>query len=277
MVDTGGSHPWGEFVKHLVAALVGLSTLGAAATASANGFYVSGSIGALDREPYDSTSLYARDPFGNSLSINGVAQPYVINNRQHYDLGVDVDAAGGYRFDLHKIGALRTEIGLEYGEYDEGVLDRHSGANPNFTTLYSSIVRPVGGVTTQRVNATFNVFYDLPKFWRFRPYFGGGVGYHYGWSPASTRLDSFTYSVPANPVSAPSGPTISGPPGARVSGQQTLQEQAGNTHDGAYLAEVGVAIPILPRLSLVPAYRYTNNFHGNVPASVAKVGLRYEF
>ncbi len=264
-------------MKAVVLLLAGAVALSTTDVALADGFYVSGSIGALYREPFDSVSLEPRDPFGNSLTLNGAAQPYVIDNRQHYDAGFDAEVAGGYRFDLRKIGAIRTEVDIDYGEYPGGVLDRHSETNPNFTTVYASTERPVGVVASQRVNATFNAFYDLPAFWGLRPYFGGGVGYHYSWTPPNTRLDSFAYSVPANPVSAASGPTISGPPGASVHGQETLHENAAYTHDGAYLAEVGVAIPILPRLSLVPAYRYTNIFRGTVAVSSAKLGLRYSF
>jgi opacity protein-like surface antigen len=264
-------------VKTVVLILAGAAALCAADTALANGFYVSGSVGALYREPYDSTSLNPRDPFGNSLTLDGVPQPYVIDNRQRYDIGFDAEVAGGYRFDLGRIGAIRTEIDLDYGEYPGGALDRRSGTNPNYTTQYVSTVRPVGVVASQRVNGTFNAFYDLPKLWGLQPYFGGGVGYHYSWTPPNTRLDYYAYSVPATPVSAASGPTISGPPGAKVSGQETLHDNAAYTHDGAYLAEVGVAIPILPRMSLVPAYRYSNIFRGTVSVSSAKLGLRYSF
>ncbi len=263
-------------MKYAAAALAGVSMLAAATVASANGFYVSGSVGALYRDPVDGVTAEKTDPFGNSLSLGGVQQPYLIDSRTHYDTGFDTEVAGGYRFDLGRLGAVRTELNLDYTDVSGSTIDQHSGQSPYFTTVYSATQRTASGLGAGRLNGTVNLFYDLPFFRYFTPYVGGGVGYHYGWSAAGTRTRNYSYSSPAGATGS-GGFTISGPPGDTVTGQDTVPVKSSVTHDGAYLAEVGVSIPLMPRLSLVPAYRYSNIFRGTIAESAAKVGLRYNF
>ncbi|MGC1303035.1 MAG: hypothetical protein WA840_11730 [Caulobacteraceae bacterium] len=262
--------------KYVSAAVIGFAALSAAGAAAADGFYVSGSVGGSYRPADDTTSSYARDPFGNSLEINGVVQPFSYANRVHYDIGVDTDEAVGYRFDFGQRGSVRTEVDIEYGNYGIGKIDIGTGVNPHDTTIYSGSAKPVGTLSDQHVNGTFNAFYDLKIFRAFTPYVGMGVGYHYGFSSSGERNRTFTYSAPASSP-AGSGPTISGPPGAVVRGMNTETVSGSVSRDGAYLAEVGVAIPILDRLSIVPAYRYTNVFNEGTPVHILKVGLRYSF
>jgi opacity protein-like surface antigen len=240
-----------------VCGLMGL----AGGAAAADGFYVSGALGAAARQPLDSVSSSPTDPFGNSATLNGARVPFDVAARERFSTGVDVNLAGGYRFDLGGAGALRTEVELGLIAAHLGNVTSHSLPNAVFAEDLHASYERLNGLDGQRTSATANLFYDFTHFSSFAPYVGVGVGYEYGRLTAGSQLRTLT---------------ITDASGA-VGGVRTVSNPGSQGGDGTYLAEVGVSIPIMKRLAIIPAYRFTQRFGGLAATNILKVGLRYSF
>ena len=123
---------------------------GAAALASAswaNGFYVSGSLGASVRPDFTGTEAEPTDPSGNKAIFNGAAVPYDLHERIQYSTGLSVDAAGGYRFDLGSSrGAVRVELDARYGQYSWSHASLQSLPSIVYATTWSSHSTGISGL-----------------------------------------------------------------------------------------------------------------------------------
>ena len=245
----------------LGAMAAGATALAATSAFAANGFYVSGSIGAADRQPFGSVASEPTDPFGNSIFENGVRVPYNLAVRQRFNTGVDLNLAGGYRFGLGGHGDIRTE--LEFG-YISGrlanVTDR-SLPSPVFAEDQHIGFKTLSGLGGQRFSSAANVFYDFVGHHGFTPYVGAGLGYEH--SVLSSGMQQYT--------------------GTLVDAAGTFHHVRAVFHpgqqddNGVYLAEAGVSVALSKRLAIVPAYRFTDRFDGLAVTHILKIGLRYNF
>jgi len=211
---------------------------GAAARAQSP-FYVSGDVGGYFRE-----SESGADQFHHSDA------PTVIvggTDRRAFDDGVIGHLALGYRLAPH----IRVEAEFGYITYTGSTLNPQTSA-PGFAALNGQTFHRTSGDRFTRYTGTANVFYDFsPLAGRFTPYVGGGIG-------ASADHQSFGVFAAAD-----------GTP---------FRSSGGSSTQSLGLVEAGVAIALTPRLSIVPAYRYTRFFADNEDsAHVVKLGLRYSF
>jgi opacity protein-like surface antigen len=245
--------------------LIGASCANAAL---ADGFYVSGSVGGDQRERATGGYTLPHDPLGRPISTDF---SYDIN----YQAGVEGDVAAGYRFSLpHRLGAVRAELGFQYDHYQLGSAAYLTHGTPADDFQYYSTELNGHGNAYEAFNTTLNVFYDFTQFGAVVPYFGIGAGDHLGTVTSGTRLLTYTDSVPQglNAQGLPIGKTL-----YSYTGKTTEQFASTHTDVGSYLAEVGVSFPLNRHLSIVPAYRFTNEFRNGVPLSTIKLGLRYGF
>ena len=245
------------------AIILGFLVLAPGAAAAADGFYAGGALGAVFRQPVSTVNSEATDPFGNRVFVGGAAAPYLLDDRTHYDTGVEADLSLGYRFDLGRFGALRPEAEVSYRRFGIGRTDVQSAPNQPYGTTVRGAINTLSGSTQERYAGTANLFYDFTGLSGVTPYVGLGVGYQHGTSAAGSRQRNVTIVGAPGAAGQPSVTTIAVP--------------SGSSDDGTYLAEVGLAIPLTARLSLVPAYRYTQAFGGHNGASLAKVGVRFTF
>lgn len=115
------------------------------------------------------------------------------------------------------------------------------------------------GGDIDQFTATFNAFYDLPIGSWLTPYAGGGVGVNY------INAQTAHFSGPA-----PSG-----------LGASTVQftSNGGTATNAMVFAEVGVAIALDERWSVVPAYRFQHVFVDNNgwhnEDNILTLGVRY--
>jgi opacity protein-like surface antigen len=164
----------------------------------------------------------------------------------HYTTGLDVNLAGGYRFDLGAVGMVRTEIEFSYINYSLDRIDV-SGPRGNRTA------RPTSGSDINRYGGSVNVFYDLPVAGGVVPFVGVGIG------------------AQSNEQGSGTGTTTG------AFGTSSAHFFGGSSTDGIWLAEGGLDIAIADHLKLVPAYRFTETFDSTQPTHIIKLGLRYEF
>ena len=250
----------------LVATIVSLAAQGA----SANGFYVSGAFSAVQRNDFTDNFSNAADPFGNRVFQGGVEVPYRQVETTHYKAGGEADVAGGYRFDLGRYGAIRTEVEVSFRDYQVGASDVKSLPGQVYGTVYNASITTLKGDDELRYAGTVNAFYDFTRFSWITPYVGAGVGYQQGVQTPGDRQHAYeTFSTPTpNEVTGPAGTTGG-----------TFVDQTGSSDggQGTWLVEGGVSLPMTRHLSLVPAYRYTQGFHGHDGINVERIGLRYSF
>lgn len=240
-----------------------------ASAALANGFYVSGTIGGVFRETTSSLLNDARDPFGNQAFNNGVAVPYRVEQHTHYQAGGEADVAGGYRFGLGRLGALRVEGEFSFRDYRYHDYVGRSLPGQVYGTNFSATYEVEKGLYQERYAETANAFYDLPSFGFATPYVGVGAGYQ-----ESVRTPGDVKEVYQDTRYATGsifGPTQT----AGGSRPFSLASISGN--QGTWLAEGGVSLRMTPRLSLVPSYRFSQAFQGHAATNLARIGLRYSF
>jgi opacity protein-like surface antigen len=241
-------------------ALCGGACLATAAWADGapSGPYVSGSLGASFRPTATTDGSDRTDPNGNSVTVNGAPVPYPYQDHTQFKTGLDAEVAAGFRFNLGNSGAIRTEVAVEFGQYSVEGTSSNSVANPTYQTTFSGRGTPVQGLQDNHGAVTVNAFYDFSKVLGVVPYVGVGIGYHYGIQTAGTLNRTVMVS---------NAPTVT----------EMASVDATHTNAGIYLAEIGVSIPLSDKLSVVPAYRFSQLFNGTVPVSVVKLGMRYSF
>ena len=246
------------------------ASLGASA-AQADGFYVSVAGSAVFRNTLTQDFSSATDPFGNRAFNGDVAVPYRQSETYHYKAGGEGDIAGGYRFGLGRFGALRSEIEFSFRDYQLGASSVRSLPGQIYGAVYNGAISTVRGDDQLRYAGTANAFYDLPQLGFATPYVGAGVGYQQGVQTPGERLHAYEF------YNGPSGAVIYGPPGATGGGTYLQRIASSDGGQGTWLVEGGISLPLTARLSLTPAYRYTQGFHGHDGVNVMRVGLRYGF
>lgn len=224
-----------------------------ASSAWAADYYVSGALSGVFRDPYSATLSEPTDSHGNRVFQNGQPVPFLTHEHTDYDPGIEADIALGRRFSLGALGALRAEAELSFRDYQVGTTTVTAVPGAVFTATPASI-KTTSGLQEQRYAETANLFYDLTPFKGFTPYIGGGVGYQEGVQTSGERVSTTQAGVAT-----------------------TIHAGSSTADDGTWLAEAGVAIPLTSRLSLVPAYRFSQAFNGHTPINLARVALRYSF
>lgn len=247
------------------AALVGMVICAAGAAPSlamADGFYVAGAIGAVAQQPIDSVFLQQLDPFGFVISTPGGASvPYQVDRTAHYDAGFEADISVGYLFQQSAFGDFRTEVEASFRRASLDRYDFVSAPGQISDVTLSGVTTRISGQNFERSAATANLFYDFTKVRGFTPYVGFGVGYQSAVLTAGSSQRTGTTTGYGQTI-----PILS-----------VVNFPKASASDGTYLAEVGLSVPIGPRFSVVPAYRFTQAFSGKDAASALKVGLRYQF
>ena len=251
-------------LKPLLTSLIAVTGALSAHSALARGFYVSGSLDGVFRQDTSEIVNEAADPFGNRAPV-----PYQVKEENHYEAGGEVDAAGGYRFGLGRFGTLRVEGEFSFRDFRVKDYTLQSLPGQVYGTDFHSTYSTTKGLYEERYAETANAFYDLPTFGFATPYIGAGVGYQESVRTPGDRLQQYQdtrYSTGSifGPVSA-------------TSGSRTLHAASSSTNDGTWLAEAGMSLRMTPHLSLVPSYRFTQAFAGDVGTNLAWIGLRYSF
>jgi opacity protein-like surface antigen len=232
-----------------------------ASSAWAGDYYVSGALSAVFR-PADTTTLnQPTDPFGNQVFVGGQAVPFKESDTTNFNTGFEADVAFGRRFSLGNYGALRAEAEFGFRNYQTGSSTVTSLPGQVYATTVHASLKTTSGLDQERYAETANLFYDLPKVAGLTPYFGGGIGYQEGVQTSGDRTRTAVINsggVQTNPVS-------------------TVHSDSASNDQGTWLAEVGVAVPLTQRLSLAPAYRFSQEFDGQKPIHLMRVALRYSF
>lgn len=225
-----------------------------ASSAWASDYYVSGALGGVFRSPYTTTVSQPTDSHGNQVFVNGQPAPFVEHDHTNYQPGMEVDVALGRRFSLGDHGALRAEAELSFRDYQVGTTMATPVTGAPFTVTGSASIKTTSGLHEQRYAETANLFYDFTLFRGFTPYLGAGVGYQEGVQTSGERQRTSS------------------------SGDVTIVHGASShSDDGTWLAEAGVALPLTSRLSLAPAYRFSQAFNARTPVNLVRVALRYSF
>jgi opacity protein-like surface antigen len=226
----------------------------ASSAAWAGDYYVSGALGGVFRPPYTTTTSEPTDASDNRLFVGGQPVPFVQREHTDFDPGTEVDGALGRRFSLGVHGDLRAEAEFSFRDYQVGTTTVTAVPGAPFTVTSPASIKTTSGVHEQRFAETANIFYDFTELKGFTPYLGAGVGYQEGVQTSGERVRT-----------AQNG-TVS-----------TLHTASSSSDDGTWLAEAGVAVPLTSRLSLAPAYRFSQSFAANKPANLMRVALRYSF
>lgn len=238
-------------------AVVGLC----ASSAWAGDYYVSGALGAVFRSPYTTTVNQPTDPFGNRLFVNSQPVPFSENETTDFRTGFEADAALGRRFSLGRYGAIRAEAEFSYRDYQVGTSIVSSLPGQAYSTTVNATLKTTRGLDQRRYAETANLFYDLAPIGGVTPYLGGGVGYQEGVTTSGDRLRTAVIT---------SG-------GVQTNATSTIHQDSSSANDGTWFAETGVAVPLTKRLSLAPAYRFSQEFDGQKPIHLMRVALRYSF
>jgi opacity protein-like surface antigen len=226
-------------IHYLAPALLAGTVLASHAATAQGAWYIGGSAGALFM-----SDLIRSTSFVNHAT--GIVVPGT--NTSTFNPGEAFNVSLGRNLPF----GLRLEAELGYLHYTPDSINPLStgGALPNLNG--TKLTNPTGG-DHDRITATLNLFYDLPvSFAGIRPYLGGGVGFYH----ASATDAVFTMA--------------NGAP---------FTQHGGSGDNALMFGEIGASYPLTPRLSVVPAYRYTEFFaeQGNQGAHIVKIGLRYAF
>lgn len=233
-----------------------------ASSAQADDYYVSGALSGVFREPSTAATSQLVEVPGPApgsfpdLFVNGQPTRFVsaIPARAHTDFraGVETDVSLGRRFSLGAYGALRAEVEFSFRDYQVGTTTVTSQPGQPYTGILAT-TKTTSGLHEQRYAETANLFYDLTRLKGFTPYLGTGIGYQEGLQTSGERTS-------ASPL-----------------GVGTAHYNSSSANDGTWFAEAGVAVPLTKRLSIAPAYRYSQAFAGNKPIHLMRVALRYSF
>ncbi len=178
--------------------------------------------------------------FFNGLGVYGPG-----TNTSSYNPGGVINTAVGYRLPL----GFRAEVELGCSHFNIATIDLLS-TNGVFPKLNGSRLSNPSGGSYDRFTAMTNLFYDLPvTFAGITPYLGGGVGCFHG-----TSTDA----------------------AFGTSGGSTFTIRGASGENAVIMGEIGMSYALMPRLSLVPAYRYEYFFGTSIHnANTVKIGLRH--
>lgn len=176
-----------------------------------------------------------------------LAAPAVGVQKLTYGTGVNVQAAVGRRLTPH----LRLEAELGYTAYDGDRLNPNA-ESPFFPRLDGRAFYRQDGSRFTRLTGALAGFYDFSATsGGITPYIGGGVG-----ASANRRSAGLFQSADG----------------------AVLRTGGGAGTEGFGFVEGGLAVPVTPKLSFVPSYRYAHYFRsGQDRAHVVSAGLRYSF
>jgi opacity protein-like surface antigen len=184
----------------------------------------------------------------SSPAIAKAAGPWYLSGGVGYAKADDVsgtDSSGAVPITVHTEGgnghtgqvAIGRHFGSLRGELELGGVWGHYGdVTVNGTKFDAS-----SDVHSYALVA--NAFYDVSAFGNVKPYIGGGVG------KVRSTVDSFKL------------------------GGQAVHTSSDSATDNVFIAEIGIAFPVTPRLAVVPSVRYVrvNDRSGPSNGTVAKV------
>jgi opacity protein-like surface antigen len=181
--------------------------------------------------------------FFNSLGTTGPGF-----NTTTYDPGYVFNLSLGYKLPL----GFRVGVEGGYAHYSAESASPLS-LNGAFPLLNGSRLGLQSGGGHDQYSATFNAFYDLPVSGWIVPYLGGGVGVEY----VNSQTGYF----------------------AGAGGAPRFTEGGSDSTNAVVLAEIGLAITLNAKWSVVPSYRFEKVFtdSGALPnsANIFRLGLRY--
>jgi len=244
-----------------------------ASSASAGDYYISGSLSGVFRDTYAVRTAQLSETqtpaSGIRVTVNGLpGGPLSVPEfrttraqaRTNFHPGLEADLALGRRFGLGRYGTLRAEAEIGFRDYQVGTTTVTAlPGQPLIGTIYT--LKTTSGLHQQRYAETADLFYDFPRVLGLTPYAGGGVGYQEG---VSTSGDRFQRYLVDTGLQADLVPT-------------TIHLNSSSANDGTWFGEAGVAVRLGDRLSLVPAYRFSQTFSVNKPIHLMRMALRYSF
>ncbi len=163
-----------------------------------------------------------------------------------FDPGATLDGAVGLHLPLGF--RVEGELGWVHNDVDSTTVNP---SNPAFPVPNGTKFTSPSGGERNFITATVNLFYDIPvRIAGIAPYIGAGAGYYH------LSANNTVFSQP-----------------------YTFTGRASDTSGAVVLAEAGLTIPVVPRLAVVPAYRYEHFFNSTEGwnSHQIKVGLRYDF
>ena len=190
------------------------------------------------------------DASRSTTFFNGLGTSGPGTNRVTFDPGPVIDFAVGYRLG----DGVRMEGELGYA-HDAVTSARPLSLNGAFPEYAGARLGLRSGGGRDGYSATINGYYDFPLAGPLVPYVGAGVGVE-DYNAATARF--------------------SGDGGA-----PKFTEHGAHAAYAAALGEIGVALKLSPRWSIVPAYRYEHlfvtgsAFHND--ANIYRLGVRYGF
>lgn len=244
-----GSYCGGIDLKYLVlrpvvaaALLVGVSIVSSPAKSADYPWYVSGSAGTYLRQD---VTRSAETPFaigGNSIILSST-------NTTSYDPGEFGSIAVGRAL----VWGFRSEAELDFAHYSPSSFTP-SPNNGNTLVGVNGTKFTANSGAYNRFMGSVNLFWDAPLKGYLKPYVGAGVGF------ATDSGSTATYTNPNG---------------------FTFNQYAAQSTAPIVLGEVGLAVALSPRWSIVPAYRYIHFFNsgGTVEeaANIFKLGVRFNF
>lgn len=206
-------------------------------------WYISGSAGAYLRQ--DTTLSNGETSIENGT--NTVLFPST--NTTSFNPG----EFGSVAFGRSIIWGFRTEAELDFAHYTPSSFTP-SPSNGNVVTGVNGTKFDATSGSHNRFMGSVNLFWDAPLKGYLKPYVGVGFGIVKDSGSTSTyaNANGFTYAQNAAQSTAP-----------------------------IVLGEVGLAVALSPRWSIVPAYRYVHFFNSGSTveeaANIVKLGLRFNF
>ncbi len=224
------------------ASLVGVSIASSPAKSADYPWYLSGSAGAYLRQDVTNS---ANTPFAfgsNSVIVSST-------NTTTFDPGEFGSIAVGRTL----IWGFRSEAELDFAHYVPSSVTP-SPDNGNTITGVNGTKFTANSGSHNRFMGSLNLFWDAPIAGYLKPYVGAGFGF---------AKDSGSVSTFTNPNSF------------------TVSQNAAQSTAPIVLGEVGLAVALTPRWTIVPAYRYMHYFNSGSTvgedANIVKLGVRFNF
>jgi len=229
----------------VAALLVGVSVVSTPARSADLPWYVSGSAGTYLRQDNNRSATTEVENPGNGNSII-----FPSSNTTTYDPG----EFGSVAFGRAIVWGFRAEVELDFAHYSPSDFTPSPSNGNTIVGVSGTKFTTSSGGTRNRFMGSANLFWDAPLNGYLKPYVGAGVGF---------ATDSGSAATFTNPNG------------------WTFTQAAAQTTAPIVLGEVGLAVALSPRWSIVPAYRYVHFFEsGNTIAEAAnifKLGVRYSF
>lgn len=166
-------------------------------------------------------------------------------------VGFNLNHGLGYRLGH----GFRIEVELGYAHFSiAGATPQVSAAGAVFARLNGTRFATGSGGSRDVFTAKVNGFYDLPVTGRVVPYVGAGIGVYRAEAQETLFVDG--------------------------AGATVLRGRSSHAGNAIVMGEAGLTVPLNPRWSIAPAYRFEHLFvrgGGDVDAHVLRLAVHYNF